>query len=342
MSERVKGDTSVSLIFRLTDSTTGAAKSGVDVTTLMLQYSRPGEAPSVATSLTLLGSETDPWTAFGAIEVDPANSKGVYRIDCPNDGFAIGTPDEVAWSVSGSGIETCTRLIDLTAFDARNGSTGGFTGLIVDHITGVTLPSVVPSLANIEGALPTDLTIATDVQAALDLQGYSSARAGYLDVLNGLVANIWDSLVGGMTTVNSIGKKLADWVLGTDNKVLLSTNAQAGVVLPHVTLVDTITTYTGDTPQTGDSFIRLGSPVGASISADIAGVPAAYLDLPNGIETDLTPRQAYRLMAAALAGQLTGASTTTITIKAAGVPGTTRILATVDSSGDRTALILTP
>jgi hypothetical protein len=41
-----------------------------------------------------------------------------------------------------------------------------------------------------------------------------------------------------------------------------------------VNLVNTLTTYTGNTPQTGDSFVRLGAPVNASISADIAEVEA--------------------------------------------------------------------
>lgn len=40
-----------------------------------------------------------------------------------------------------------------------------------------------------------------------------------------------------------------------------------------IQLCDTITTYTGDTPQTGDNFARLGAPAGASVSADIADVP---------------------------------------------------------------------
>lgn len=48
-----------------------------------------------------------------------------------------------------------------------------------------------------------------------------------------------------------------------------ATNKVQGVVL-----VDTLTTYTGNTPQTGDSFARLGAPAGASVSADIAAIKA--------------------------------------------------------------------
>ena len=33
--------------------------------------------------------------------------------------------------------------------------------------------------------------------------------------------------------------------------------------------VSTLTTYTGNTPQSGDAYARLGAPAGASVSADI-------------------------------------------------------------------------
>lgn len=38
----------------------------------------------------------------------------------------------------------------------------------------------------------------------------------------------------------------------------------------NVDLVDVLTTYTSNTPQTGDSYARLGAPAGASVSADVA------------------------------------------------------------------------
>jgi hypothetical protein len=50
-------------------------------------------------------------------------------------------------------------------------------------------------------------------------------------------------------------------------KVLLQAT-QAGVTIP------TVTTLTGHTAQTGDAYARLGAPVGASISADIAAAKA--------------------------------------------------------------------
>ncbi len=53
-----------------------------------------------------------------------------------------------------------------------------------------------------------------------------------------------------------------------------ATNKVQGVVL-----VDTVTTLTGHTVQTGDSFARLGAPAGASVSADVAVIEAQTDDI---------------------------------------------------------------
>lgn len=97
----------------------------------------------------------------------------------------------------------------------------------------------------------------------------------------------------------------------------------------------TITTYTGNTPQTGDAFFRLGAPAGASTAADIAAVKAdtaailadtgtdgvvltaaernavadALLDRTDGVESGVTPRAYFRRTGAVLAGRVTGAGT---------------------------------
>lgn len=83
--------------------------------------------------------------------------------------------------------------------------------------------------------------------------------------------------------------------------------------------------------------------VGTDIPALIDALPtaadnaAALMDLSNGIETSITPRQAIRLILAAVAGKLSGAATTQITIRNVG-DSKDRITATVDSSGNRTAV----
>ena len=105
------------------------------------------------------------------------------------------------------------------------------------------------------------------------------------------------------------------------------------------------------TAQTGDAYARLGAPVGANISADIAGVQTtvtalpsananadALLDRSSAVDT-YTPRGILRLIGASLLGQLAGAATTTVTAKAADA-SKTRITATVDANGNRTAVTL--
>lgn len=76
----------------------------------------------------------------------------------------------------------------------------------------------------------------------------------------------------------------------------------------------------------------------ATTDAAIAGVPVALLDLAAGVETGLTLRQAMRLLAAASAGKLSGAATTTIVIRNAVADSKDRITATVDADGNRSAI----
>lgn len=82
----------------------------------------------------------------------------------------------------------------------------------------------------------------------------------------------------------------------------------------------------------------------AAIVAAVAALPTAnatadaLLDRANGIETGLTLRQAMRLIAAANAGKLSGAATTTVAIRNAVADSKARITATVDADGNRTAV----
>lgn len=66
----------------------------------------------------------------------------------------------------------------------------------------------------------------------------------------------------------------------------------------------------------------------------------SVLDLADGVEVGLTVRQALRLITAALAGKLSGADTTTVTIRNAVADNKDRIVATVTAEGDRTNVIL--
>jgi hypothetical protein len=95
-----------------------------------------------------------------------------------------------------------------------------------------------------------------------------------------------------------------------------------GITVGTVNLVNTLTTYTGNTVQTGDSFARLGAPAGASHSADVAAVK---------VDTAAIKTKTDNLPAAP-------ASTTNIT---AGTITTVTNLTNAPTAGDFTAAMKT-
>lgn len=79
--------------------------------------------------------------------------------------------------------------------------------------------------------------------------------------------------------VSTGGEAGVDWAnVGTQGS---SVNLSATTV----NLVNTLTTYTGNTPQTGDAFARLGAPAGASVSADILAIDNFVDDLESRLGT---------------------------------------------------------
>jgi len=128
------------------------------------------------------------------------------------------------------------------------------------------------------------------------------------------VTAIWAALTSSMTTVGSVGKLIA-----TNLDALISSRmATFTYTAPDNATIGTISTAVSALPT-------------ANQNAD------ALLDRTDGIETGRTPRQGLRLMLAALAGKLSGAATTTVVIRDTN-DLKDRISATVDSSGNRSAI----
>jgi hypothetical protein len=116
----------------------------------------------------------------------------------------------------------------------------------------VTIASVTGAVASVTGNVGGNVTgsvgsvatggiVAGSIAAsALNGKGdWNIGKTGYALSAAGVQA-IWDALTSALTTVGSIGKKLADWSIGT--------------------------------AQTGDAYARLGAPSGASVSADVAAI----------------------------------------------------------------------
>lgn len=102
--------------------------------------------------------------------------------------------------------------------------------------------------------------------------------AGKVTLNAASITSIWtDTTASDFTAALSIGKSIMNGVsLGT------------GLTVARCTLTDTLTTYTGNTVQTGDAFARLGAPAGASVSADIAGVQSDTNDIQTRLPAALT------------------------------------------------------
>lgn len=73
-------------------------------------------------------------------------------------------------------------------------------------------------------------------------------------------------------------------------------------------------------------------------SAERNAIADAYLDRTDAVETGLTPRGQMRIVAAAECGVLSGAGTSTMLMRNAVANSKTRLTATVDGTGNRTAV----
>jgi hypothetical protein len=113
------------------------------------------------------------------------------------------------------------------------------------------------SVTGAVGSVTSDVGI---TQAAADKVWNSTASLNATLVTN-LKNAIWNALLTGLTTASSIGKKLADWVLGTDNKIMISTDAQGAVVIP------TVSTVTGG--ATAAAISALNNLSSAQVNAEV-------------------------------------------------------------------------
>lgn len=108
---------------------------------------------------------------------------------------------------------------------------------------------------------------------------------------------------------------------------------------------DEVTLVTVTVGSISNNAITAASIATGAFDADALATDAVneiadgLLDRSNGIETSYSLRQALRLILSACAAKLSGAATTTVNIRDVG-DSKNRISATVDASGNRTAVTL--
>lgn len=96
--------------------------------------------------------------------------------------------------------------------------------------------------------------------AVITLTGAASMATHTIHIVLTSV-DLYDSVRGGMTALPNA-----------------AANAAGGLLVSTAGSLDMDSVLSGNTPQTGDSYARLGAPSGASVSADIAGVAPGVWD----------------------------------------------------------------
>ena len=302
------------------------SSSGAKTTTLVIY---PLEDGDVIANMTQVGGQT-------------ASASGTVT-------FPAATLASTANITSASGVSLASSQTFSTS-----GSVGSVTGA-VGSVTGNVGGNVVGSVASVTAGV----TVATNN----DKTGYSLLTA---PPTAGAIADaVWDEAYNEHTAAGTFGKLMdllrkANYVTdgsvaaggtptttvfrtdlteatGTfDNQTLLFVSgALAGQSTPIETYSVTNGTITvGDpltaAPTAGDAFVILPDHV-----HPLGEIADAVLD--DAVEGSETLRQAVRLMRAALVGKLSGAATTTVTIRDA-ADSKARITATVDSDGNRSAV----
>ena len=168
----------------------------------------------------------------------------------------------------------------------------------------------------------------TDVaEAVLDATASSHNTAGTIgNKINsaGSAGDPWSTALPGSYTSGQAGK-----IVGDALDAAVSSRASQSSVNTIDGIVDAILEDTGTTLPAALT----------TIANYVDTIPADILDATNGVESGMTLREALRALLAAGVGKLSGANTTTVTVRN---PGDTknRIVATVDEHGNRSAVTL--
>ena len=249
--------------------------------------------------------------------------------------------------------------------DSAFSATVGLSGSNLDAAISGRMATYTQPTGFLAATFPGTVASPTNITAA---SGVALSSAG--------IQAIWDALTAALTTVNSIGKLLVDNINATISSRASQTSldtlddyvdSEVAAIKAKTDLIPAggfpanfssmvinasgrvdLGTWLGVAPnalQTG----RVDSYVGA-MAADVVDATAlastavneiadGLLDRADAIETGYSVRGILRINSAAMAGILSGAATTTVVIK--NVTNTkTRITATVDADGNRSALTL--
>lgn len=198
-------------------------------------------------------------------------------------------------------VESDAGVARFTANALEQAPTGGGSGGLITSGTAAGIAAGTITLASGHGITDTSVIVVLTGGTNADGKARLAVYSGTGDVFN--VTPAWNATVNGnaeTTPSGTITYEVYPYAPPSDtyvpevDVVQIGGDAQSAADLKDfvdagydpstnkvqgVVLTDTVTTYTGNTPQTGDAFARLGAPAGASVSADIAAIEAQTDDI---------------------------------------------------------------
>lgn len=189
-----------------------------------------------------------------------------------------------------SRMATYTQPTGFLAATFPTGTIANTTNITAGTITTATNLTNAPTSGDFTAAMKTSLNAATPAVTVSDKTGFKLASDGLAAVTAWTVAitgNITGNLSGSVGSVTgNVGGNVTGSV-GSISGVAFPTNfASLGIGSGgHILTVDTLTTYTGNTPQTGDAFALIGT-AGAGLTG-LGDTRLAHLD------ADVSSRSTY-------------------------------------------------
>jgi hypothetical protein len=176
---------------------------------------------------------------------------------------------------------------------------------------------------------------------------FPSTVASTSPTVSAIATAVWqDATAADFTTANSIGKSIYN-AFAANTSVFTTpalANAPSGTGASAAAIATAVWDEAKSAHTTAGSFgVNLDVAVSSRGTSTYAGTPIALTSAGLDaivVETGVNARQALSPILAAAAGVFSGAGTTTATIKGGNV-ATTRIVATTDTSGNRSNVVLT-
>ena len=300
----------------------------------------------------------NPTTAGRTLDVSATGEAG---LDWANIGSATTTVALTGTSIAATtGSLVTTKAADSGTLTTGTNISGSYTDTASDDNTyWVTAPAAAVGGFGLRQQLTFNLPLGR-VPIVIYLKGYwtGSGRVADLYALNERTG-VYDKLTNTGTNFASRTTELA-YTFTLPRDYADSSGGSFNIVTLEIRSTSTTTTDRMRIDQmlvghlAEDSSVTISAPSAADIwsyvtrtltepgsePADATAIAETLLDLTDGVETGITVRQALKIIASALSGVLSGAGTSTVTIKAANNSGTTRVTATVDGSGNRSAVTL--